>query len=135
MAKGVLDGGTLIAAMNHAVGTLLVVAGAVFVPLGGFHQFLEGFDVALAQQIAGPLPAEHVARRVAPRRAVIALIAGQEVEEEGRLREFPLALLGIAEDRAEQLLGLAAVEEMRLVGRAVISIAGRYGYALGPAAA
>src|SRR5690348_3382645 len=31
------DGGRLVAAMDHAVGTFLVIAGAVFIPLGRLH--------------------------------------------------------------------------------------------------
>ena len=82
------------AAMDHAVGALLVVADAILVPLGVVHQLAEGLGVALAQQVAGLLPAEHGARRVAPRRAVIGLVAGQEVQEHARLgeRPFPSAI-------------------------------------------
>ena len=36
-------------------------------------------DIAFAEQIAGALPAEHRAQRIAPGRAVIALIAGEKV--------------------------------------------------------
>src|SRR5471030_1734209 len=99
--------------MDHAIGAFLVVAGAVGIPVGLVHQLLEGFGVALAEQIAGALPAEVVARRVAPRRAMVFLIARKEVEEERRLAERPFVALAAAEDVAEQLLGLAATEEMR----------------------
>src|SRR3954468_16844146 len=113
--------------MDHAVGALLVVAGAVGVPIGVVHQLLEGLGVTFAEQVAGLLPAEHRARRVAPRRAVVLLVAGQEVEEHARLAERPaLAAVAAAEDVAEQFLGLAAVEEVLLVRRALIRITRRY---------
>src|SRR5690348_15190000 len=111
--------------MDHAVGALLIVAGAVLVPLGGLHQLPERLGVALAQQVAGPLPAEHVARGLAPRRASVALVAGEEVEKEGGLVEPPVLALSPAEDVAEQLLRLATVEEVLLVGGALIGVAGR----------
>src|SRR6185312_6003838 len=63
---------------------------------------------------------------VAPGRAVIALIAGEEVEEHARLAERPvLAAIAAGEDVAEQLLGFIAIEEVLLVRRALIGIAGR----------
>ena len=114
--------------MDHAVGTLLVITGAVLVPVGRFHQFRKCLRIAFAQQVAGPLPAEIGARRVAPGRAVELLVAGQEVEEHRGLVELPLLLAAAGllarEDAAEQFLGPLAVEEMLLVGRALIGIAG-----------
>src|SRR4029077_12189607 len=108
----------------HAVGAFLVIAGAVAVPLGLFHQFFEGLGVAFAEQITRPLPAEHGACRSATRRAVIGLIAGEEIEEEARLEDRPFAVaLRQFEHIAEQLLGSRAVQEMLLVGRALVSIA------------
>src|SRR6185312_11699953 len=120
----------LIAAMHHAVGAFLVVAGAVSVPIGLFHQLLEALGIAFAQEIAGTLPAEIVARRIAPRRAVIVLVAGEEIEKERRLAERPFMATAAAEDVAEELLGLAPVEEMRLIGGALIGIARRHGNAV-----
>src|SRR5687767_1135464 len=103
--------------MHHAVGALLVLARAVGIPVGRLHQFLETRCIALSHEVAGLLPAEDVAGGITPRRAVIALVAGQEVEVEARLIEDPLAplLAAFAEDVAEQRLGLAAVEEMHLI--------------------
>ena len=66
MPDHVRHGRCLEAAMDHAVGALLVVADAVLVPLGVFHQLLEGLGIAFAQQVAGLLPAEHGARRDCP---------------------------------------------------------------------
>src|SRR3546814_11138315 len=73
--------GRLVAAMHHAVGALLVVAGAIAVPVRLFHEFLEAGSVSLAQQIAGSLPAEDIARGIAPGRASVLLVAGEEVEQ------------------------------------------------------
>src|SRR5579864_1167504 len=106
--------------MHHAIGAFLVIAGAVAVPIGRFHQLLEGLRIAFAKEVARALPAEICPRRVAPGRAVIILVAGEKIEEQPRLRERPFRAVLRAEDAAEQLLGLAAVEEMRLIGRALI---------------
>src|SRR6201989_904918 len=110
MRERVERGGRLVAAMRHAVGTLLILAGAVGIPVGGLHQLLEGLGVAFAEQIAGLLPAEDVARRHAPRGALIGLVAGEEVEEQAGMHEVPLLALAEREHVAEQLLGLGAVE-------------------------
>src|SRR5215813_13659164 len=64
-----------------------------------------------------------------PRRAVIALVAGEEIEEQVRMDEIPLFSLAHAEDLAEKLFGLSAAEEMLLIGRALVGIAGRDRYA------
>ncbi len=114
--------------MDHAVGAFLIIADPVGVPVGLVHQFVEGLRIAFAEQIAGPLPAEDGARRVAPGGAVIGLVPGQEVEEQARLVERPLACaVAPAEHRAEQLLRRRAVEEMLLVRGALIGVAGRNG--------
>src|SRR6476469_10238104 len=119
-----LDRRGLVAGMHHAVGAFLVIAGAVGIPVGLFHQLLEGLGVAFAQQVTGPLPAEDGAGRIAPRRAVVTLVAGQEVEEQAGLAERPLfAAPAAAEDVAEQVLGAVAVEEVLLVGRALVDVA------------
>src|SRR5215469_17559949 len=70
---GIDDGARLVTAMHHAVGAFLVIARAVGIPIRLFHQLLEAVGVPLAEQVARPLPAEIVAARVAPRRAVIGL--------------------------------------------------------------
>ena len=111
--------------MRHAVGALLVAAGAVGIPVGGFHQFRERLDVAFAEQVARLLPAEDIARRHAPRRAVEFLVAGEEVEEQGGVRQVPLLTLAEREDLAEQVFGVAPGKEMLLIRRALIGIAGR----------
>ncbi len=103
-----------------------VLAGAVGFPIGGVHQLLEGLGVAFTEQIAGLLPAEDVARRHAPRRALVFLVAGEEVQEEAGMHEVPLLALAERKDVAEQLLGLGAVEEVLLVGRTLIGITGRH---------
>src|SRR5208282_3447432 len=117
----------LVAAMHHAVGAFLVIARPVLVPVGRLHELLEAPRIAFAEEIAGALPAEHVARRVAPRGAVVLLIAGEEVEEETRLREAPLLAAPAPEDVAEELLGLVPREGVLLVRRALVGVARRNG--------
>src|SRR3712207_8756733 len=52
--------------------------------------------------------------RVAPRGAVVGLVAGKEVEEQPRLVEGPLlAAATAAEHIAEQLLGRSAVQDRK----------------------
>src|SRR5215211_6333266 len=116
--------------MHHAVGAFLVVAGAVGIPVGLLHQLLEGLGVAFAEQIAGTLPAEIVAGRIAPGRAAIGLVAGEKIEKQAGLVEGPAALPVALEDLAEQLLGAPAVQEMLLVGGPLIGIARRHGDAI-----
>ena len=111
--------GRLVAAMRHAVRAFLITAGAVRIPIGRLHQLLERLGIAFAEQIAGFLPAEDIARGHAPRRAVEFLIAGEEVEEHARMSEIPLLALAQREDLAEQLLGLAARQEVLLIGSAL----------------
>src|SRR5262245_66603930 len=103
--------------MDHAIGALLVVAGAIGIPIGLVHQLIEGRCVAFAEQVAGLLPAEYRARRIAPRRAMVALVAGEKVQKQTRLAERPFVLARSAfEYVAEQLLGLATIEKE--IGRA-----------------
>ena len=117
--------GRLVAAMRHAVGALLVAAGAVGIPVGGFHQFRERLDVAFAEQVARLLPAEDIARGHAPRRAMEFLVAGEEVEEHAGMRQIPVFALAERKDVSEQFLGLAAAEEVLLIGRPLIGVTGR----------
>src|SRR5262249_39708716 len=103
----------LVAAVDHAVRALLIVTGAVGIPVGRFHQLAEGAHVAFAHEIPGALPAEHRASRITPRRAAVFLIAGEEIEEQARLAERPGApAASTAEDVAEQPLGRFAIEKM-----------------------
>src|SRR5690348_4441058 len=126
MAHRVGDRGRLVAAVHHAVRALLVVPRAVRVPVGALHQLAKRLRVTLAEQIARALPAEHVARRIAPWRAVVLLVAREEVEEQARLAERPRAAATPAPEHvAKQLLGARAREEMLLVGRTLVRIARR----------
>src|SRR5438128_1786765 len=104
--------------MDHAVGAFLVIASAIRIPIGLAHQFVECPCVTLAEQIAGPLPAEDRACRIAPRGAMVGLVASKEVKKQTGLAERPLGLArSTLEHFAEQLLGFAAMEKVLLVGR------------------
>src|SRR6266446_8105822 len=122
ITDGVHYRGRLVAAVHHAVGALLVIPGAVSVPVGIFHKLLEGLRIALAEQIAGPLPPEIVSCRVAPGRTAVLLIARKKVEEEAGLIERP-APSTVGKNAAEQLLGPAPVQKMPLVWCPFIGIA------------
>src|SRR5260370_9963995 len=112
--------------MRNAVGFLLVLAGAVALPVRRLHQLLEGLGIAFAEQIAGLLPAKNIASRHTPWRAFVFLIARQEIQEQAGMQEIPLLALTERKHVAEQLLGLGAVEEVLLVRRALVGIAGRH---------
>src|SRR5438067_1558155 len=121
------DGGCLVAAVHHALSAFLVIAGAVGVPVSLLHQLLEGFRITFAEQIARALPAEIVAGRIAPRRATVGLITGQEIEKQARLIEGPALAVLPSENVAEQFLRTTAAEEMRLIGGTLIGISRRDG--------
>src|SRR5262249_52789324 len=59
------------------------------------------------------------------RGTMIRLVAGEKIEEQGRMHQVPALAPAEREDAAEQLLGFAAAEEMLLVGRPLVGIAGR----------
>src|ERR1700730_15563307 len=71
ITDGVHYRGLFVAAVDHAVGALLVISGAVGIPVGIFHELLEGFGIALAEQVARPLPAKIVPCGVTPGRAAV----------------------------------------------------------------
>src|SRR5579883_456486 len=90
MTERVVDGRALEAAVRHAIVATPVAADAVALPLGVLHQGAIGGGIALiGQQVAGALPAEDVVRRIAPRGALVALVAGEEVEVQARVIEGP----------------------------------------------
>src|SRR5262249_6155896 len=102
----------------------LVVAGAVVVPRRALHELLEGLGIAFAKQVARALPAEHGTSWIPPGRAMIGLVAGEEVEEQTRLVERPFLALA-SEDVPEKLPRSRAIEEMLLIWCALIGVARR----------
>src|SRR5207245_5654629 len=96
---------------RHAVRAARVAAVAVAVPLRLFDQLLEGRHVAFGHQVARPLPAEDAARRVAPGRALHRALALEELEEQRRVEESPVAAPGQREDLLEGLDHLRPLEE------------------------
>src|SRR5258706_4664364 len=124
MFHGIGDCGAFEAAMDHAVGALLIFADAVLVPFRVFHQLLESRHIAFAKQVAGLLPTEHRPRRHAPRRAFISLIAGKKIQEQFGLRECPfLAAITARKHVAEKLLGALSIAKMLLVCTALAVVA------------
>ena len=61
---------------------------------------------------------------VCPKACSIFAIAGKEIEEQRRMLELHLLALAQSEDPAEQLFGLAPIEEVLLIGRALVGVAG-----------
>src|SRR5690606_915705 len=122
----VLDRRALVAAMRHAVVALRIAARAVLLPVRRLHQLLERRRVPFVdEEIAGLLPAEDVVRGIRPRRALIALIPGEEIEEQARLIEAPLARAGpsAVDELAEELLRLPSPEEHVLARRMIVAVA------------
>jgi hypothetical protein len=110
--------------MDHAVLALGVVAlVAVVVPVGELEIFLEGLHVAVLEEVAGLLPAEDVVGGAAPGGALEVEVALEELEEEGREVELP-GFLGVLEDLLEELLAVVAVQEVVLVRRFFVDVAG-----------
>src|SRR2546426_6304157 len=115
-AERMIHGRGLVAAVDHTVPALVVAAlAAVVLPLRGLDQLLERRRITLLEEVAGPLPAEHVVGRVPPRRALVVALAHEELEEQGRLVELPAALRA-RQDPREQLVSALPAEEVLLVG-------------------
>src|SRR4029453_3354159 len=77
--EGVVHRRGLKPAVDHAILALLVAALApIILPGRRLHQLREGFRVAVLQEIARPLPPEHVVGRVPPGRALVVLLAHEE---------------------------------------------------------
>src|SRR5262249_34565017 len=111
----VVHGRRLVAAVHHAVAALLVAtAPPIVFPARGLEHLLKGRGVSFLQEVAGPLPAEHVVRGIAPRSALEVLLAHEELQEQRRLVEPPAAL-GTREDLREELVRALGPEEMLLV--------------------
>ncbi len=128
--EGRIDRRGLETAMDHAVLALGIVAlVAVVVPVGQLHVFLERLHVAVLEEVARLLPAEDVVGGAAPRGALEIEIALEELEEEGREVELP-ALLRVLEDLLEEVLAVVAVEELVLVRRLLVDVAGGEHHAL-----
>src|SRR5436309_1611984 len=109
-AERMVHGRGLVAAVDHTVPALVVAAlAAVVLPLRGLDQLLERRRVTLLEEVAGPLPAEHVVGRVPPRRALVVALAHEELEEQRRLVELPAALRARQDPREQLVSALPAL--------------------------
>src|SRR5208337_4905685 len=130
-AKGIVYGRGFISAVHHTVGALGIARlGPVLLPLGFAHQLVEGVSVAVLQQVAGLLPPEQVEGWHAPCRAGIVALAHEEFQKQRRLVEYP-PRLAVRQDGAEQPPSARASQEVLLVGRLVVRVAGREHHAFG----
>ena len=123
MPEQVIDRRALETAVGHAVVAARIAADAVAVPLRVLHQRAKARRIALVRhQIARPLPAEYVVGRIAPRRALVALVAGEEIQVQRRVVEQPAPprLPAAREDFAEQLLAVGAAEKHVLARRVLV---------------
>src|SRR5208283_967967 len=127
MAERVVDGRSLEPAVRHAVVAARISADTVAIPVGVLDERAIRRRIAfIGQQIARSLPAEYVVRRIAPWRALVALVAGEKIQEKSGMIERPGDAGGAApalEDLAEQLLAGAASQEHVLARRVVIAVA------------
>ncbi len=128
MFERVLHGRALETAVSHAVVAPCIPADAIPAPVRVFDQRAVTGSVSLVgHEVTRPLPAEDVVGRVAPGRALIGLIAGQEVEKQARVIESPAppALPAAPEDLAKQALARGASEEYVVTRSVLVVIAGR----------
>src|SRR5262249_22897990 len=123
MGERIVHGGSLEATVSHAVVAARIASHAVLVPLRGLEQRAEARRAPLVgEQITRPLPPEDVVRGIAPRRALIALIAGEKIEKQTRVIEGPAprAPTPALEDLAKQAFARAAREEHVLARSMVV---------------
>src|SRR5439155_816723 len=103
------DGGDLLAqrlvTVSAAQRAAQVMPAPVPGPVGGLDQFLVGAGVAVAHQVARPLPAENRVARDPPRGAAEVGFALQEIQEQRRVVEPPAPAVTVGEGLAEQLAG------------------------------
>src|SRR5262249_41037555 len=130
VCQRVTDRGPLKPAMCHAVVTAWITPDAVAVPGSLLHERAVGRGASLVgEEIARPLPAKEVVGGIAPRGALISLIAREKVEEQARMIERPAparrALPAAPEDLAEQLLAGSAPKEHVLARRVLVAVTGR----------
>src|SRR5437899_5456923 len=120
-AKGIVNGLRFIAAMDHAVGALLVSASSVVVPVRVLDELPEGRGVAVLEQITRLLPAENVVGGIAPWRALVVHLAHEEVQKERRLVEPPV-FLGRVQDAREHLPRPLSLEKVLLIGCLLVTV-------------
>ena len=126
MAEGVIDGGSLKSTVGHAVITLWVPSDSIAIPLGILEKSLERGGIPLPhQEVTGSLPTENIVGRVAPRGALVGLVACQKVQKQAGLVENPAAFTFPPQPKnfAKELLALLTRHEDFLVGRPLITIA------------
>src|SRR4029453_17574341 len=122
--EGLLDRRGLEPAVDHAVAALLVAAPLpVALPARALEQLLEAPGVALLQEAAGALPAENVEGRGPPGRALVVPLPHEELEEQRRLVEAPPPLR-VRQDAPEEVVRPLLAEEVLLVGRLGVAVAG-----------
>src|SRR5256885_915438 len=93
----------------------------IVVPPGG---------ILRATSIAGPLPAEDVARRIPPGGTTITLITGQKIEKQAGVVKLPVASPAESENVSKELFGRVSFDEHVLPGSMLITESRRNGYAL-----
>jgi hypothetical protein len=108
--------------MRHAVGAFWVVARAITIPVRFFKQSFKRRRVALVyEQIAGPLPTQHVTCRVTPGCTTVALVAGEKIQKQARVVKPPLVLPAKPENISEKLFARLALHKNVLAGRMFIA--------------
>src|SRR5919108_3648599 len=117
---GVIDGSGFVAAMCHAVGAFRIVTGAVELPVSLFEQSFECRRVTLVhEQIARPLPAEHITGRVTPGCTAVRLVAREKIQKQAGVVEPPPVSLAEPENVPEELLARIALDE-KVLARSVL---------------
>ena len=123
--KRVIHGRRFVSAVHHAVLTLGIAGGAtITLPLSFFHQFCEGVDISLVQEIARLLPTKHVECWISPWSAFERTLAHQKFQEQRGLIEPPTitTITTIRKHHLEKFVGLLTLEKTLLVRSFVICI-------------
>src|SRR4030095_15479977 len=108
--------------MRHAVGAFWVVARTITIPVRVFNQSFERRRVTLVyEQIAGPLPTQHVTCRVTPGCTTVALVAGEKIQKQARVVKPPFVLSAKPENISEKLFTRLALHKNVLPGSMLIA--------------
>src|SRR4029434_8886579 len=98
------------------------VAGAVAIPVRFFHQRFKCRRISLVhEQVAGSLPAKHVARGIATGRAAVSFVTSEKIQKQTRVIEPPATVFAQPENISEELFARIALDENVLLGSVLVT--------------
>lgn len=128
MLHRIYDSGWFKTTVGHTVCTARIPIYAIFGPLGGLHELPIRGRIIIIYQVAGSLPAQNVAGRIAPGRTFVMLAARQKVQIQTAVVESPVFVLSDFEKAPKQRVGAIASQKMFLVRSRLIVEARRDGH-------